>query len=129
MGFGHRVYKNYDPRAKIVRQIAEDVFSIVGKEPLVDIAMELEKIALTDDYFIKRKLYPNVDFYSESFTRLWESQPKCSPSCSLFQDLPAGWPTGTSSWTTHTTKSFAQDRFTRVIPEEISRTCPRDRNE
>ena len=64
MGFGHRVYKNYDPRAKIVKQIADEVFSIVGKEPLVDIAMELEKIALTDEYFIKRKLYPNVDFYS-----------------------------------------------------------------
>lgn len=64
MGFGHRVYKNYDPRAKIVRTIAEEVFSIVGKEPLVDIAMELEKIALTDEYFVKRKLYPNVDFYS-----------------------------------------------------------------
>lgn len=64
MGFGHRVYKNYDPRAKVVRRIAEEVFSIVGKEPLVDIAMELERIALTDEYFIKRKLYPNVDFYS-----------------------------------------------------------------
>lgn len=64
MGFGHRVYKNYDPRAKIVKRISEDVFEIVGKEPLVDIAMELEKIALTDEYFVKRKLYPNVDFYS-----------------------------------------------------------------
>lgn len=64
MGFGHRVYKNHDPRAKIVRQIADDVFSIVGKEPLVDIAMQLEKIALSDEYFVKRKLYPNVDFYS-----------------------------------------------------------------
>lgn len=64
MGFGHRVYKNHDPRAKIVREIAEDVFSIVGRESLIDIAMELEKIALTDEYFIKRKLYPNVDFYS-----------------------------------------------------------------
>lgn len=64
MGFGHRVYKNHDPRAKIVRRVAEDVFEIVGREPLVDIAMELEKIALTDEYFIKRKLYPNVDFYS-----------------------------------------------------------------
>lgn len=64
MGFGHRVYKNYDPRAKIVKKISEDVFEIVGKEPLVDIAMELEKIALTDEYFVKRKLYPNVDFYS-----------------------------------------------------------------
>jgi len=64
MGFGHRVYKNYDPRAKIVKRISEEVFQIVGKEPLVDIAMQLEQIALTDEYFIKRKLYPNVDFYS-----------------------------------------------------------------
>lgn len=64
MGFGHRVYKNHDPRAKIVRQIAEDVFSVVGRESLIDIAMELEKIALSDEYFIKRKLYPNIDFYS-----------------------------------------------------------------
>lgn len=54
MGFGHRVYKNYDPRAKIVKTIAEEVFTIVGKEPLIDIAMELEKIALSDEYFIKR---------------------------------------------------------------------------
>jgi citrate synthase len=64
MGFGHRVYKNHDPRAKIVRQIAEDVFSVVGRESMIDIAMELEKIALTDKYFIDRKLYPNVDSYS-----------------------------------------------------------------
>lgn len=54
MGFGHRVYKNYDPRATIVKKIAEEVFTIVGKEPLIDIAMELEKIALSDEYFIKR---------------------------------------------------------------------------
>jgi len=64
MGFGHRVYRSYDPRATIVKRTAEEVFSLVGKEPLVEIAMELEKIALTDEYFIKRKLYPNVDFYS-----------------------------------------------------------------
>jgi citrate synthase len=64
MGFGHRVYKNHDPRAKIVRQIADDVFQVVGRESMIDIAMELEKIALTDKYFIDRKLYPNVDFYS-----------------------------------------------------------------
>jgi len=64
MGFGHRVYKNYDPRARIVRKLAEDVFSVTGKEPLIDIAMELERIALTDKYFIDRKLYPNVDFYT-----------------------------------------------------------------
>jgi citrate synthase len=64
MGFGHRVYKNYDPRAKIIKQIAEQVFSVTGKNPMLDIALELERIALEDDYFVKRKLYPNVDFYS-----------------------------------------------------------------
>lgn len=63
-GFGHRVYKNYDPRARIVKKLADEVFDIVGKEPLIEIAMELEKIALSDEYFVKRKLYPNVDFYS-----------------------------------------------------------------
>jgi citrate synthase len=64
MGFGHRVYKNYDPRAKIVKQTADAVFEVTGRNPLLDIAIELEKIALEDEYFIKRKLYPNVDFYS-----------------------------------------------------------------
>ena len=57
MGFGHRVYKNYDPRAKIVKKIAEEVFEITGKEPLIEIAMEFEKIALSDEYFIKRKVF------------------------------------------------------------------------
>jgi citrate synthase len=64
MGFGHRVYKNYDPRAQIIKKATEDVFEVTGKNPLLDIATELEKIALEDEYFIKRKLYPNVDFYS-----------------------------------------------------------------
>ena len=64
MGFGHRVYKSYDPRAKIIKKIAHDVFAATGKNPLIDIAVELERIALEDDYFVKRKLYPNVDFYS-----------------------------------------------------------------
>ncbi len=64
MGFGHRVYKNYDPRAKIIRRIAEEVFEVTGRNPLLDIALELERIALEDEYFVKRKLYPNVDFYS-----------------------------------------------------------------
>ncbi|KAH7651403.1 Citrate (Si)-synthase protein [Dioscorea alata] len=63
-GFGHRVYKNYDPRAKVIRKLAEEVFSIVGRDPLIEVAVALEKAALTDEYFIKRKLYPNVDFYS-----------------------------------------------------------------
>jgi citrate synthase len=64
MGFGHRVYKNYDPRAKILREMAPQVFEVTGKDPLLDLAVELEKIALEDEYFVKRNLYPNVDFYS-----------------------------------------------------------------
>jgi citrate synthase len=64
MGFGHRVYKNYDPRARIIKRTAEEVFKVTGRNPKLDIAIELEKIALEDEYFIKRKLYPNVDFYS-----------------------------------------------------------------
>jgi citrate synthase len=64
MGFGHRVYKNYDPRARIVKQVAEEVFEVTGRNPKLDIALELERIALEDEFFIKRKLYPNVDFYS-----------------------------------------------------------------
>jgi citrate synthase len=64
MGFGHRVYKNYDPRAKIIKKMADQVFEVTGRNPLLDIALELERIALEDEYFIKRKLYPNVDFYS-----------------------------------------------------------------
>ncbi|PRP90848.1 Citrate synthase [Enhygromyxa salina] len=64
MGFGHRVYKNYDPRARIIKQLAHDVFAETGKNPLLDIALELEKIALDDEFFVERRLYPNVDFYS-----------------------------------------------------------------
>jgi citrate synthase len=64
MGFGHRVYKNYDPRAKILRKATFDVFEVTGTNPLLDLAIELEKIALEDEYFVDRKLYPNVDFYS-----------------------------------------------------------------
>jgi citrate synthase len=64
MGFGHRVYKNYDPRARIIKQVADEVFEVTGKDKLLDVALELERIALEDDYFVNRKLYPNVDFYS-----------------------------------------------------------------
>jgi citrate synthase len=63
-GFGHRVYKNYDPRAKIIKKTADEVFAVTGKNPLLDIALKLEEVALSDEYFISRKLYPNVDFYS-----------------------------------------------------------------
>ncbi|MBX3059184.1 MAG: citrate synthase [Anaerolineae bacterium] len=64
MGFGHRVYKNYDPRARIIKQVADQVFAVTGRNPLLDIALELERIALEDDFFVQRNLYPNVDFYS-----------------------------------------------------------------
>jgi len=64
MGFGHRVYKNYDPRARIIKETADAVFEVTGRNPLLDVALELEKIALEDEYFVSRKLYPNVDFYS-----------------------------------------------------------------
>src|SRR6202034_3426693 len=63
-GFGHRVYKSYDPRAKIIKRVADEVFSVTGKNPLLDIALKLEEIALSDEYFLSRHLYPNVDFYS-----------------------------------------------------------------
>jgi citrate synthase len=64
MGFGHRVYKNYDPRATIIKRTADEVFEVTGRNPLLEIALELERIALSDEFFVKRKLYPNVDFYS-----------------------------------------------------------------
>jgi citrate synthase len=64
MGFGHRVYKNYDPRARIIKRVADEVFEVTGRDKLLDVALELERIALDDDYFVSRKLYPNVDFYS-----------------------------------------------------------------
>jgi citrate synthase len=64
MGFGHRVYKNYDPRARIIKKVAYDVFNVTGTNPLIDVAVSLEEVALNDDYFVSRKLYPNVDFYS-----------------------------------------------------------------
>jgi len=64
MGFGHRVYKNFDPRARIIKRVAEEVFAVTGRNPLLDVAVELERIALEDEYFISHKLYPNVDFYS-----------------------------------------------------------------
>ena len=97
MGFGHRVYKNYDPRARIVKQVADEVFEVTGRNPLIDVAMELERIALEDDYFVKRNLYPNVDFYSgliyeamgfpmESFTVLF-AIPRASGWLSQWMEL------------------------------------------
>jgi len=93
-GFGHRVYKSYDPRAKIIKRTADQVFEVTGKNPLLDIALKLEEIALSDEYFTSRKLYPNVDFYSGSSTRPWASRSRCSRSSSPFPARRAGWPTG-----------------------------------
>lgn len=72
MGFGHRIYKNYDPRCKIIKHIASEVFEVTGRNPLLDVALELERIALQDEYFMSRKLYPNVDFYSGLIYRAME---------------------------------------------------------
>ena len=76
MGFGHRVYKNYDPRARIIKRTAEEVFKVTGRNPKLDIALELEKIALEDEYFITRKLYPNVDFYSGIIYQAMDFKPE-----------------------------------------------------
>ncbi len=79
MGFGHRVYKNYDPRAKLIKDVAQEVFEVTGRNPLLDVALELEKIALEDEYFVKRKLYPNVDFYSGLIYQAMNLPPQMFP--------------------------------------------------
>ena len=91
MGFGHRVYKNYDPRATIIKQTADEVFEVTGRNPLLDIALELEKIALEDEYFVSRKLYPNVDFYSGLiYQALGLPDRRCSRCCSRSRARRAG---------------------------------------
>jgi citrate synthase len=90
MGFGHRVYKNYDPRAKIIKKACDDVFEVTGKNPLLDIATELERIALEDEYFISRKLYPNVDFYSGLIYRAMGFPTQMFPVLFAMGRLP-GW--------------------------------------
>ena len=90
MGFGHRVYKSYDPRAKEIKEAADQVFEVTGRNPLLDIALELERIALQDDYFVSRKLYPNVDFYSGLIYQAMGFAPAMFPV--LFAiGLTAGW--------------------------------------
>ncbi|MDP6582705.1 MAG: citrate synthase [Vicinamibacterales bacterium] len=90
MGFGHRVYKSYDPRAKVIKQTADQVFEVTGRNPLLDVALELERIALQDDYFVSRKLYPNVDFYSGLIYQAMGFEPAMFPV--LFAiGRTAGW--------------------------------------
>jgi citrate synthase len=90
MGFGHRIYKNYDPRAMLIKCTAEDVFKVTGKNPLLDVALKLEEVALKDDYFISRRLYPNVDFYSGL---IYQALRFPSEMCTVLFAIPrtAGW--------------------------------------
>ena len=92
VGFGHRVYKNYDPRATVMQKTCKEVLEIVGikNDPLLQVALELERIALEDEYFIERKLYPNIDFYSGMTLRRWASRRRCSRCCSPSRGRRAG---------------------------------------
>jgi Citrate synthase len=91
MGFGHRVYRNYDPRATIVKKAAQEVLSGLEKaDPLLDIALRLEEIALSDDYFIERKLYPNVDFYTGLIYKALGFPPRMFTALFALGRLPAG---------------------------------------
>ncbi len=130
MGFGHRVYKSYDPRARIIKKAAYDVFEVTGTNPLLDLALELEKIALEDEYFVKRKLYPNVDFYSGLIYQALGFSPEMF---TVLFAIPrtAGW---VAQWDElhrdPIRKSRARGRFTRATaPATTSRwTSGRDAN-
>jgi citrate synthase len=112
MGFGHRVYKSYDPRAKVIKKIADLVFTVTGKNPLLEIALELERIALQDDYFVTRKLYPNVDFYSGLIYQAMGFPSRCSRCCSRFRGRPAGSRSGRRCCSTRSRRSRGRGRST-----------------
>jgi citrate synthase len=112
MGFGHRVYKNYDPRAKIIQQLAHEVFEVTGKNPLIDIAVELERIALEDDYFVERKLYPNVDFYSGIIYQAMGFPTSMFPVLFAMGRIPAGSPTGRRTCSTTSRRSCGRGSST-----------------
>jgi len=114
MGFGHRVYKHYDPRAEITKRVAEEVFTVTGTNPLLEIALELERIALQDDYFVSRHLYPNVDFYSGSSTRPWGFPWRCSRCSSPSHGRRDGWRSGRNSSRTPSKRSFGRGSSTMV---------------
>ena len=109
MGFGHRVYKNYDPRARIIKRVAEEVFRVTGRNPLIDIAIELEKIALEDEYFIKRKLYPNVDFYSGLIYEAFQFPPEMFTVLFAIGRTP-GWLAQWLELTTDTEQKIARPK-------------------
>ena len=121
MGFGHRVYKNYDPRARIIKRVASEVFEVTGKNPLLEIALELERIALEDDYFVSRKLYPNVDFYSGIIYQAMRFPGgDVSRVCLPFRALPAGSPSGRRCYLIRNRKSPAHARSMKATTSGIS---------
>jgi citrate synthase len=109
-GFGHRVYKNYDPRARIIKKVADEVFAITGKNPLLDIALKLEEVALADEYFTSRKLYPNVDFYSGL---IYQAMGFPTEMFTVLFAIPR-----TSGWLTHWVELVEQDQKI-VRPRQI----------
>jgi citrate synthase len=119
MGFGHRVYKNYDPRAKILKNAAEDVFEVTGHNPLLKIALELEKIALEDEYFVSRKLYPNVDFYSGLIYQALQFPPEMFTVLFAIGRMP-GW---LAQW-----QELVNDKEQKIARPEQIYTGARDRD-
>jgi citrate synthase len=121
MGFGHRVYKNFDPRAVILKKKCDEVLGLMGiNDPLLEIAKHLEEVALHDEYFVERKLYPNVDFYSGIIYRAMGIPRTCSPSCSRWGACRAGSPTGKSCTTTRPAASIAPGKSTSAPPNASS---------
>ncbi|HCB78832.1 MAG TPA: citrate (Si)-synthase [Erythrobacter sp.] len=117
MGFGHRVYKSYDPRAKVIKSTAEQVFKVTGRNPLIDVALELERIALQDDYFVSRKLYPNVDFYSGLIYQAMGFDPAMFPV--LFAiGRTAGWSAQWEELLSDPTRKIARPRQVYVGPSQ-----------
>ena len=128
MGFGHRVYKNYDPRAKVIKRLAEEVFEVTGRNPLLDIALELERIALQDDYFVKRKLYPNVDFYSGLIYQAMGFPVDMFPVLFAIPGPRAGWRSGAKCSTIPSRKLPVRVRFTPARIVAITRRNARTRS-
>ena len=121
MGFGHRVYKNYDPRAKIIKKACDDVFEVTGVNPLLEIAIELEKIALEDDYSVKRKLYPNVDFYSGLIYEAFQFPPEMFTVLFAIGRTP-GWLAQWLGWSR--TRSRRSPGPSRSTPATAPSTSP-----
>ena len=95
-GFGHRIYKTYDPRARVIKKLVQQVFEVTGRNPLFEVAMELERVALEDEYFVKRRLFPNLDFYSGLIYEAIGFLRRCFRCCSRSRAPRGGWRTGRS---------------------------------